>query len=434
MPASLLLRSSLLASVMLVTSCQWIGERWQAFDESLRLDPLEETSVASGETVSYPNATDVPPPPPAAPTTEAVNRSARVAVLGYHDFTADTKSDNDMVLPARLLRAQMERIRKAGLPVISMEEFLAWRSGEGSLPPFSVLITIDDGWKAVHDIALPIFLEYDVPFTVFLYTDYIESGDRSLTREEIRRILANKGTIGSHSVSHQNLSQQKDRSADDHKAWLNTEFTQSLEVLRADFDEAGSVSNTFAYPFGIYNDLAIAAAREAGYEACFTVNAEKVSWASDRYRLGRYIIQGTDGANFSEAIAFGQAMPAMSPRPSGQNAADEVDERLKVLRPLPYSTIAERLPMISADLSGYENVVPDSIRLQVSGVGQVAAAFDPETSTVSYQTRQPLRREHTQARLQFRHGQSAKTETLLWTFSLDRMAIYEQKALGDMGK
>ncbi len=429
MSASLFLRTALLFFLLSLTSCQWISESWQAFDTSLRLDPLEDDAVSSPEETLYPNASEVPPPPETVRTAGAVNRSARVAVLGYHDFSNEDESKNDMVLPAHMLRAQMERIRSAGLPVISMSQFLAWRAGQGSLPPFSILITIDDGWKATHDIALPIFREYDVPFTVFLYTDYIESGDRSLSHDEIRNILDSKGTIGSHSISHQNLSQRKDKSEAAYLTWLNGEFTDSLSLLQSEFASSGEVSPTFAYPFGIYNDFAIEAAKAAGYQACFTVNAEKVSWSSDSQRLGRYIIQGTNGANFDDALAFGQTLPSQLPAPVETKPVSNNKLGSSVLSPSPHSKIVDRLPLISADLSSYENIVPDSIKMQVSGVGEVGCSFAPNTSLVTYQVLQPLRREHTQVRLQFQQGASAKKEALLWTFSLDRMAIYEQKTL-----
>lgn len=46
----------------------------------------------------------------------------------------------------------------------------------GSLPPRTVCITFDDGYRSVHDLALPILRELKLPATVFVTSGYV-SGD-----------------------------------------------------------------------------------------------------------------------------------------------------------------------------------------------------------------------------------------------------------------
>ena len=73
---------------------------------------------------------------------------SRVAVLGYHVFHK-TLPATQMRIPTSKFRSQMEAIRKSNIAVITLEQFLAWRRGEGELPPQSILITMDDGWRSV---------------------------------------------------------------------------------------------------------------------------------------------------------------------------------------------------------------------------------------------------------------------------------------------
>ncbi|WP_236944155.1 polysaccharide deacetylase family protein [Hydrogenophaga sp. RAC07] len=47
---------------------------------------------------------------------------------------------------------------------------------DGTIPPRAVCITFDDGYRSIHDLALPILLEYELPATVFVSSGYIGHG------------------------------------------------------------------------------------------------------------------------------------------------------------------------------------------------------------------------------------------------------------------
>ena len=108
-----------------------------------------------------------------------------VSVLGYHDFAHKQKA-TEMLLPTAEFRKQLQKIKDMGLKVISLEEFLDWKNGTGTLPAHSVLITIDDGWRTVYTHAFPILKEFGYPFTIYLYKDFIDTGSRSLTPKMLR--------------------------------------------------------------------------------------------------------------------------------------------------------------------------------------------------------------------------------------------------------
>jgi peptidoglycan/xylan/chitin deacetylase (PgdA/CDA1 family) len=44
---------------------------------------------------------------------------------------------------------------------------------EGRLPPRTICVTFDDGYRSVHDLALPILRKFNLPATVFVTTSYI---------------------------------------------------------------------------------------------------------------------------------------------------------------------------------------------------------------------------------------------------------------------
>ena len=56
---------------------------------------------------------------------------------------------------------------------------------EGRLPPRAVCITFDDGYRSVHDLALPILRKFDLPATVFVTTGFIGADAGNMWNDRI---------------------------------------------------------------------------------------------------------------------------------------------------------------------------------------------------------------------------------------------------------
>ncbi|MCB1235839.1 MAG: polysaccharide deacetylase family protein [Verrucomicrobiae bacterium] len=365
----------------------------------------------------------IPPPPEPVPMEPAIDKEARVSVLGYHDFT-EGKSTNDMIINIGDFREQMREIKDAELPVISMSQYLAWRRGEEDIPPRCVLITIDDGWKATHTLALPVLKEFGFPFTVFLYKNYVASGGRSMTLDEIRELMAAGCEVGSHSLSHQNMSQRRGRGDAEYAEWIRSEVEDSHLFLKENFGPYGNVLKVFAYPYGIYNDQVIAAAEKFGYEACFTVNGRKAVWEEEFSKVGRYMVYGN---NFAMAMDFGGGSVLSSGKKLMSEAKDddgEVRGPLVTTWPEDGQTIVDRLPEVQMNVGQLEGVVADSIVMRVTGLGLVPHRYDPEKGVVSYQMPQRLRSDTCGVQVSFRHAGNKETEVIAWNFKVDLLAGY----------
>lgn len=370
---------------------------------------------------------DIPPPPEPVPMEPLVNKEARVSILGYHDFS-ESISTNDMILNVGDFRRQMQAIKDSGLPVISMREYLDWKQGRKPIPDQCVMITIDDGWKATHTLALQVLREYGFPFTVFLYKNYIGIGGKSLTHEEIREIAANGGTISSHSVSHQNMAWRGGRSEADYQAWLRVELEESYRFLEEHFGDTGALEKTFAFPYGIYSDQVLTLTKELGYEAAFTVNGKKTDWDTSDMEIGRYVVHGTTLANFEAALNFGGG-PGVSTvgrqlMAESTNAAGNVEAPLVSVRPAADAVIGNRLPLIEVDFSRLEDLDPASISLRIGGLSKVPHNFDPATGMLSYQVPQRLRRSRCEVEVSFAKTGAKEREVIAWSFAVDRVADY----------
>ena len=242
----------------------------------------------------------------------------RVAVLGYHNFS-NTKPVSEMRMRTSEFCCQMQYIRDAGLCVITMEDFLQWLRGTRLLPERCVLITLDDGWKSVYTDAYPVLRAYGYPFTVFLYTKYIQVQGDSMTKAQIAEMQEHGATVGSHSTSHLYPKSWK-------RYGQNTE-TYARQVQSEIIASQGKLENLFGtcsaycYPGGYNTPPMLEALRDSAYRAAFTVLEAKVTTEEDPYLVHRYMVFGNNPTIFRRAVNFdGEA--GVRPTQEGIRAAE----------------------------------------------------------------------------------------------------------------
>lgn len=414
-PASFLIRPVVLFMALMTVSCD-------------RIRPVPPPSAAVEPPVPEIVADPVPEPVKVEPAIDpavpalTINKSAQIIVLGYHDFTTG-KSRNPMEINIDHFRDQMQALKDARLPVISMADFLAWRRGEKDVPDPAVLITMDDGWKSVHKLAFPVLREFGYPFTLFLYKRFVNGGGRALTTAEIREILAHGGSVGSHSVSHplpSKIRGLQKKSAEEADTFLRTEMKDSRQFLE---DLLAVSVNTYAYPGGYNTEREQEIGKEAGYEALFTVNPARVTWDMPATTLSRFIILGNDPAdsNFRRAVSSrgtsgGDLAKSLLGGPEG--------ETLVTTNPRPDATVASRQPLITVDVSKLQGIDPATVVMKIAGFGTVPAVFDAAAGTISYQMREPLRSAECQVFVTFRRTGEPKPDAVNWRFAVDLVAHY----------
>ena len=389
------------------------------------LAPLLLIMPATGQapdptTSSNTNATADPPAPvvPTLPKDDGV----RVSVLGYHEFSA-TAPPTAMRIRTSTFRKQLEAIKNLGLPVITLDDFMAWKKGRKDLPARAILITIDDGWKSVYTDAYPILKEYGFPFTIYLYKNYVDGGGRALTSAMIREMQKNGATIGSHSVSHPfpgTVKSQARKGPKAFDAFLRREFGDSKSFLQERF---GQPITTYAYPGGYHTEEMFPVADEYGYEFLFTVLPGKIRRNLDNRTLPRYIIHGNSDLHFEHATTF----KAIGGEAAMSGAIVQTTEH--PVYPEPGSRIESRLPTISADLSAVEGLDPESLVMRVSGFGKVDAQLNPATKSYSWTVNRRLRHRMCEVFVQWRlEGQSKYQLPMRWSFLVEREAAYQPGA------
>jgi len=371
-----LARSFALAAVLALTGC---GKIHIPFTKKTAAPTPPPAPIAAAATPAP--ATPAPASEPAEvpkPAHQAIDTHAQVVVLCYHRL--EGKAGGALSIEVDLFKSHMKQIKEKGLAVISMQDFLAWRRGEKTIPPKSVLITIDDGYLSGYEVGLPILKEYHFPATYFIYTNFVNKGGKSMTWDQITELRDAGMEIGSHTVSHFDL-RHKPKTSNDYDAWLKDEVETSKQILE---EKLGIKVATIAYPYGYNNEKVRAAVQAAGYDAGFSVYGQRLGMNTNAFTLGRYDVTTKDAqghASFDIAVGF-QGMQA----PSGGEAVNQQEAAASMItEPETGATIANGTPLLKANIATMGEFDPATVEMRVSGLGKVAANYDVASQTISYQ-------------------------------------------------
>jgi len=368
-------------------------------------------------------ATATPAPTVSKPV---VDQTAQTIIYCYHRLVDKVRYPGTEITPA-VFEAQMKELKDRGIAVISLQDLLAWKKGEKNIPPRCAVITFDDGWKSQYEVAWPIMKKFGYTFTMFIYTEGVAGaslgGGQACTWEMLADMRDNGIDIEAHSATHQDLREghtimvaepggkrtKKKLTGAEYEQWVQNEVVGCKQLLE---QRLGIRINCFAVPFGTYNEHVKEIARNAGYEAMFTVYGQPIRYTSPMDALGRYAIEANKPKVFEDAVK----MIATSSGGPGAPAIAEVGAANLSTEPADGTTVRSALPLIKANLSGIGQIDPASVQLRVSGLGVVPASFDPKTGVVSYQVTQKLREKSCTVILSAKSGDK-KVETR-WTFGI----------------
>ncbi len=190
-----------------------------------------------------------------------------VLILGYHAVSEDWTSDIS-VTPAALEKQLTYLLRRG---------YRGARFSEAVINPYAgrtVVVTFDDAYRSVLELALPILDRLGLPGTVFVPTRfagggllaswsgvdvYLDGPDAHelavMSWEELGRLSSLGWEIGSHTRSHPRLTQLEDR-----------ELLDELVGSREDCEQGlGVPCRSVAFPYGDTDARVVAMTGTAGY-------------------------------------------------------------------------------------------------------------------------------------------------------------------------
>jgi len=357
------------------------------------------------------------PAPPAAGGKPAIDQNAQVIIYGYHRFVKTVHSSWTEILPENFEK-QMQELKNRGIPVIPLQDLLAWKRGEKNIPPRAAVITFDDGWKSQYEVAWPILKKFNYPLTLFIYTEGVRGGKygggEAVTWEQLAEMRDAGVDIQAHSATHQDLKKPYDRVTKKHlnpqeyQQWLEAEIGGSKQLLE---QRLGIKANCFAVPFGNWNPQVKETAMRAGFEAMFTVYGQPITFRTPNDSIGRYLIEANKPKVFTDAIAM------IATSSSGSNPVAQVGATDLQSQPSNGETVRTAMPLIRANISSFGPIDANSVKMRVSGLGLVPASYDAKSSTVSYQVTQKIRDKQCTVILEAMSG--GKRMQSQWSFAIE---------------
>lgn len=212
-----------------------------------------------------------------------------VPVLCYHNFSR-TESDA-MTISERAFEEQMRFLKDRGYRVITLDELFDFLEFKRQIPRKSVVITIDDGWRSLYEIAFPILKKYGYRATLFVYTGLILDTEKTLNWDLIRTMAKDVLDVQCHTKTHRNMAiKYSNESFKEYFDSLKNELIDSARVIRRNLD---TDVKYVAYPYGDTNHLVTSLVMKLGYRGAFTVDREGNPFFVDPYRVHRSMIMGT---------------------------------------------------------------------------------------------------------------------------------------------
>jgi peptidoglycan/xylan/chitin deacetylase (PgdA/CDA1 family) len=191
-------------------------------------------------------------------STTATRSIGYVPILMYHyirevDEAADPLGFRLSVRPDRFAR-QMAWLKRNGYSSITMAELAKCLRGEQACPRRPVALTFDDGYSDAATAALPILRRYGFTATFYIVTGLVDQPGY-LTRQQVGELHAAGMEIGSHTLSHADLTGLPIEQARREIYWSKLILQEWL----------GSDVVSFSYPAGQYNAELAAIVHEVGY-------------------------------------------------------------------------------------------------------------------------------------------------------------------------
>jgi peptidoglycan/xylan/chitin deacetylase (PgdA/CDA1 family) len=211
------------------------------------------------------------------PTTALVDKSVKgLPILMYHFFY--DKNNNTQKLDSNYteisaFEEQMKYLAYNGYYYPTWNEVYEFIEGKTTLPPKSVVITVDDGDPSFFDLAVPILKKYNVKATSFLITTFV---DDSIIAKYKSPILEFE--------SHSNNMHRA--GANGKGIFLSISHDDAYNDLMASEKKLGS-HEVFCYPFGDYNNFTKSMLTETGYKLAVTTNSGRVYPGLDPLTLPR---------------------------------------------------------------------------------------------------------------------------------------------------
>ncbi len=252
---------------------------------------------------------------------------ANLVVLNYHNIvvTESTKPLADaMDVSINHFEKHLDWLKKNNYEIVSVQDVFDAAAGKRALPPKCVLLSFDDGYQSFYTQVFPLLKKHHYPATLALVGEWMEGknlpGLPLLNWEQVRELVQSglveiashtydqhKGFAANPQGSMQaavvtrlfNSQTGKYETDDQYRNRIRNAMLKSAEFI---FQHAGVRPRVMVWPYGEYNEIALAAAKEADMTMTMSL-VDGANTIADIPVLHRLIMtDNPDESHFAEIV------------------------------------------------------------------------------------------------------------------------------------
>lgn len=198
-------------------------------------------------------------------TTGAMTKQIKIPIIMYH-YVEYVKDINDTVrkrldITPDLFEGQLKSLHQANYKTYFVKDIQKILDDSIIISSKPIVLTFDDGYEDFYSVVYPILKKYQMKATVYVIVDYI--GRKGFLSETELTELAGSGLveIGAHTLDHVYLKNSGYISA---LKQINESKTKLEKLLNIKVE-------TFAYPYGAFDQQTLTVVKEASFSAAVSV-------------------------------------------------------------------------------------------------------------------------------------------------------------------
>ena len=292
----------------------------------------------------------------------SAERPEPITILLYHRFEEPRYPTTNISREA--LVGQLKYLRENGYRTIGLDEFRDILDGHKKATGREVLVTVDDGYRSVYEVAWPLFQKYEVPFIVFVSTESLDRGYSSMMSWAQLEEMHRAGVVfGNHSHGHPHIGfSRQGEMPEEYRRRVRDDVASAAGIL----EKHGISTSLFAYPYGEYNDIVIDVLKELGFELMFSQNPGVAFTGANRTRLDRMALVG-------ENVSLDSFRDKLSRLPLSADLLEPKE-----------GTHSGTIPGVSVRLKEPGTYDPGQVNVFISERGRLPHRYNPEDGLLTF--------------------------------------------------